>query len=239
MNTFGEEFLADLETCVKTAGETRGKVLETWDPSQIAAPERHVACGVAHGLTHESIAYMLSRRNPALDRIASMLDLHLRTVHCVAATASAAAPIDVEKEQVWLFGWAWFDAYYEFLTDSLTLRSEFYKEHHTRFLALLERMLTFDPVARPRFRDILAEWIPHHDLLKSHQSDASATDADDDESVIATAIPATAVTATAASSSATAIPVTANEPRQPRRRFVLTAVVDPYGRRKTRKVHHS
>lgn len=236
MNTFGEEFLAELESCVRSAGDARAAVLETWDPSRVAAPERHVACGTAHGLTHESIAYMLSRRNPALDRIGSMLDLHIRTVHCVAA--AAAGPIDAEKEQVWLFGWAWFNAYYEFLTDSLTLRSEFYREHHTRFLALLERMLAFDPATRPRFRDVLAEWVPYHDLLKSPQSDASvdASASDDDASAAAATATATATVVSSVTAAATA---TATAPRQPRRRFVLTAVVDPDGRRKTRKAHHS
>jgi hypothetical protein len=224
MDKFGEEFLSDLETF--TASPTPLiKPMEAWTPRKGAPPERHLSLGLALGLPIEAISYQL-QQNEFFDKISSTLQVHLSTAVLVAIRD---APLLETKEQVWMFGLRWFNKYYERLLDSSTLRSEFYRRDHGKFLDLLKKMLNPNPAHRISFRDALLAWYPLSDVLKREYP---TEDDDDDESIG----PASQTAAPAPVSPPAALaPAASQTSGGGKRRLVLAGFHDPSGRNRTRR----
>ena len=153
MNSFHEDFTKDLRLCA--GARYHSAPLDHWDPLEVAAPERHLSLGTD---SWEERVSALENQNPAFAKIESMLHLYFKGDDSQELQLDDAH-IDEEKEQVWLFGYSWFSAYYEFLMDTRSTRTEFYKKYHEAFLALMRRCLRMQPAARPAFRDIAALWL--------------------------------------------------------------------------------
>ena len=156
--TFHKEFTNDLESFVKYPIQI--PCLNEWNPERIASPERHLSLGKGVDLTIDAQIYTLEKDNVAFDTIASLLRIYLdrsilRNLH----------GIDPVKEQIWLFAYKWFSAYYALLTEPDILKSEFYKSHHDEFLSLMGKMLHLRPSARISFSSALQLWDPSNPLL--------------------------------------------------------------------------
>ena len=230
MNTFAEDFTRALEECVSKVSADF-PVLTSWSPAKIAPPEVHLALGMKINVPIEAISYQL-KRNDTYKQIMEMLGI------CVSETVLRNILLvskDHEKIQVWLFGRWWFSTYCEYLMNPATLRSQFYKEDHDRFLSLLRNMLEMQPSTRINFKTALAAWYPDSDLLKTEdQSD------DDDESDAEDVPPPVAPPQVAAPPSVgvkTAEPSPAGGRAAPR--LVLKGRGDPAARNKTRRNHCS
>lgn len=232
MNTFTEDFTRALEECVsKTA--TEFPVLTNWSPSKIAPPEVHLALGMKINVPIEAISYQL-KRNDTYKQIMEMLGI------CVSETVLKNILLvskNAEKIQVWLFARWWFSTYCEYLLNPSTLRSQFYKEDHDRFMSLLRNMLEMNPSLRIDFVTALAAWYPDSDLLKKEdQSD------DDDESDDETT-PPPANAAIVEPPPLVSAPLTVSDEKPPAvsqpqttaTRLVLKGRGDPAARNKTRR----
>jgi hypothetical protein len=157
--TFAEDFTRDLESFVKNPIQI--EPITSWNPRKPAAPERHMANGKAANIVFETQVYMLEEQNHAFSTIESMLRIFVSAKQL----QSLPAP-DVVKEQVWLFAYKWFSAYYDLLTEPGILQSRFYKTEHDRFLALLGTLLLVNPGKRSTFINALRIWCPGSPLLK-------------------------------------------------------------------------
>jgi len=153
MNSFHEDFTKDVRLCA--CARYHSTPLDHWDPLEVAAPERHLSLGTD---SWEERVSALENQNPAFAKIESMLHLYFKGDDSQELQLDNAQ-IDEEKEQVWLFGYSWFSLYYEFLMDTRSTRTEFYKKYHEAFLALMRRCLRMQPAARPAFRDIATLWL--------------------------------------------------------------------------------
>lgn len=156
--TFHKEFTNDLESFVKHPIQI--PCLNEWNPERIASPERHLSLGKGVDLTIDAQIYTLEKDNVAFDTIASLLRIYLDR-----AILRNLQGIDPVKEQIWLFAYKWFSAYYALLTEPDILKSEFYKNHHDDFLSLLGKMLHLRPSARISFSSALQLWDPSNPLL--------------------------------------------------------------------------
>jgi len=250
METFASEFLADLEERVtKPICEIP---LDVWNPRKIAAPERHFVNGQKSGITLDMQIYLLETENAAFDDIESLCRVFFHPLQYQQQSAAALHPV---KEQVWLFGYECLAKYLQLLANPHIMRSDFYRKDHDRFLALLTRMVQFQPKARITFLEALRIWDPTHALVKV-PCDASASLAP----VSASPAPVSASLAPAVSASASPVPAspaslaladgpsttaqqptteTAVRPHPPFRRLILTRHFDPVGRTKTRKNPHN
>lgn len=233
INTFGSEFLADLEAHV--VSPIKHTVLESWDPRCVAAPERHASLGKVTGISADNQLYVLEQQNHAFEVIESMLR-HFLTPKLY----SSYATIDPVKEQVWLFGQKWLDIYYGLLGHPMILKSEFYKKEHERFLDLLRQMLHPLPAQRLRFLDVLRVWDPTNQFLKP------ATYADELFAAATAPAVAASVEATATANPSTSVPSVADpstaHPQQPpptRHRLVLAPRGGHEVHNKTRKNQRS
>lgn len=153
METFEADFRIELEAHVEKRAPSH-PIQKAWNPLGVAAPERHLACAAPLGLPFEAVCYQLVR-NEAFQQLSSMLHLEF------GATALQGVVVeDFEKEQVWLFGYRWFSIYYEELLNVATLRSEFYRKHHSAFLDLLRHACEPVPAKRPTFQELLEIFDP-------------------------------------------------------------------------------
>lgn len=176
MNTFAEDFTRALEECANKAS-VEFPVLTNWSPAKIAPPEIHLALGMKINVPIEAISYQL-KRNDTYKQIMEMLGIGvsetvLRNILLVSK--------DHEKIQVWLFARWWFSTYCEYLMNPSTVRSQFYKEDHDRFLSLLRNMLEMQPSSRINFKTALAAWYPDSDLLKTEDQSEDDDESDEDE----------------------------------------------------------
>jgi hypothetical protein len=224
MNTFERDFTQELEKCVRN-GTADLPIVTSWNPGRVAPPEIHVSRGLAVQAPIESIHYQL-RRSETFIRIGNVLGL---TLSESLLTTISKQPIDTEKAQVWMFARWWFNSYAEYLLDSLTQRSSFYKERHDEFLTLMRHMLEFQAPRRLTFKAALAAWFPESDLFtKEAQSE------DDDESETEDAPPPAAAVAVATAPSPPAVAAAAPTP-QAVRRLVLKGWGGSAARNRTRK----
>lgn len=244
MNTFSEEFLKDLETFTQSSVPLI-KTLQAWNPRKGAPPERHLALGLAQGLPLEAISYQL-QQNEFFDKIGTTLQIHVSTA---GLKEIQGAPLLEAKEQVWLFGLRWFNKYYEHLLDASTLKTEFYRRDHARFLQLLKKLLDPHPGRRISFREALHVWYPLSAIFKteSQTEDGAASDGDEDRPSVVAPLPLpqpfppapTPPSALAHSTNAVVVSVGESHPPQAtgggRRRLVLVGFDDPAARSKTRK----
>lgn len=242
METFASEFLADLEERVtKPICEIP---LDVWNPRKIAAPERHFVNGQKSGIAIDTQIYLLETENAAFDDIESLCRVFFHPVQYQQQSAAALHPV---KEQVWLFGYEWLAKYLQLLANPHIMRSDFYRKDHDRFIALLTRMVQFQPKARITFLEALRIWDPTHALVKMPcDASASLVPAALAEPVSASSAPAapavSAAPVTADGPSTTAqqpTTETAVRPHPPSRRLILTRHFDPVGRTKTRKNPHN
>jgi len=157
--TFADEFTIDLESFVKNPIQI--VPLSTWSPRKPAAPERHAYLGQLASVAIETQIYMLEEQNHAFNTIESMLRIFLS-----AKQYQTLLSPDVVKEQVWLFAYKWFSAYYDLLTEPGILTSSFYKKEHDRFLSLLGSMLVVNPGKRATFLSALRTWFPESELVR-------------------------------------------------------------------------
>lgn len=226
--TFGDDFTKDLESFVKNPIQM--EPLMAWNPRKPAAPERHMLLGKAANIALDTQIYMLEEQNHAFNTIESML----RIFTSAKQLQSLPAP-DVVKEQVWLFAYKWFSAYYDLLTEPGVLQSAFYKKEHDRFLALVGSMLLVNPGKRATFISALRAWYPMSTLLQIHD-DVSESDAPLSSSVLPTvsAVPSEPAVSHSPVSVSSASSAEVKKPR-----LVLVPPRDPEGRNKTRKVHRS
>jgi hypothetical protein len=250
MNSFSEEFLTDLEMFTQSSAPLI-KTLQTWTPRKGAPPERHLALGLAQGLPLEAISYQL-QQNEFFDKIGTTLQIHVSTA---GLKEIQGAPLLETKEQVWLFGLRWFNKYYEYLLDAATLKTEFYRRDHVRFLQLLKKLLDPHPGRRISFREALHVWYPLSAVLKteSQTEDDAASDGDDRPPAsqpvaksggplpLPQPSPPAQIPQSAPTHSTNAVVVSVGESHPPqataggRRRLVLVGFGDPAARSKTRK----
>ena len=248
MNTFSEEFLKDLEMFTQSS-EPLIKTLQTWSPRKGAPPERHLALGLAQGLPLEAISYQL-QQNEFFDKIGTTLQIHVSTA---GLKEIQGAPLLETKEQVWLFGLRWFNKYYEHLLDAATLKTEFYRRDHVRFLQLLKKLLDPHPGRRISFREALNVWYPLSTIFKteSQTEDDAASDADEarppasvkrgEPLPLPQPSPQAPIPPSAPAHSTNAVVASVGESHPPqatgggRRRLVLVGFDDPAARSKTRK----
>ncbi len=248
MNTLSEDFTKDLEL-FNMSSTPLIKVLAVWNPRKAAPPERHLALGLAQGLPLEAISYQL-QQNEFFDKIGTTLQIHVSTA---GLKDVQGAPLLEAKEQVWLFGLRWFNKYYEYLLDSSTLKTEFYRRDHNRFLQLMKKLLDPHPGRRISFREALIMWYPLSAVLKTESliedDDVSAHCVADESHQTASASNAVHVAPLPPPQPSlpppTPRPVQAPIPPSPlqpeqssaggRRRLVLVGFHDPAGRNKTRR----
>jgi len=238
METFASEFLADLEK--RVTNPICEIPLDVWNPRKIAAPERHFVNGQKSGIAIDTQIYLLETENAAFDDIESLCRVFFHPVQYQQQSGAALHPV---KEQVWLFGYEWLAKYLQLLANPHIMRSDFYRKDHDRFLALLTRMVQFQPKARITFLEALRIWDPTHALVKV-PCDASDSPA---ETVSASPAPVTAVSVSASHALADGPSTTAQQPttetaarpHPPSRRLILTRHFDPVGRTKTRKNPHN
>ena len=165
---FEQDFTKDLESFVKKEAEWIFP-LTTWAPRKVAAPERHRMLGQAAGVSIQTQLHLLDTQNPAFEMMESMLRLYMNPVEYSLLVGQKGEEIDLEKEQVWLFAMRWLTHYYECLTEPLVIRTDFYKQSHTKFLSLMRSMLQYSPGRRLSFADALMTWNP----TKTEESPAS------------------------------------------------------------------
>jgi serine/threonine protein kinase len=140
-----EDFTKDLLETSKTLFHELP--LDSWNPQEVAAPERHLS--LRKDPLPQAIA-LLDQLNPAFARIEHMMRIYF------APTTELA--LENEKEQVWLFGYSWFSAYYDMLMEGAVLQTEFYRKYHDVLFELLRKCLQVDPVERPTFQSLLKVW---------------------------------------------------------------------------------
>jgi len=140
-----EDFTKDLLETSKTLFHELP--LDSWNPQEVAAPERHLS--LRKDPLPQAIA-LLDQLNPAFARIEHMMRIYF------APTAELA--LENEKEQVWLFGYSWFSAYYDMLMEGAVLQTEFYRKYHDVLFELLRKCLQVDPGERPTFQSLLKAW---------------------------------------------------------------------------------
>jgi len=236
--TFGDDFTKDLESFVKNPVQV--EPLSAWNPRKPAAPERHMVLGKAANIALDTQIYMLEEQNHAFNTIESMLRIF------TSAKQLQSLPVpDVVKEQVWLFAYKWFSAYYDLLTEPGVLQSSFYKKDHDRFLALVGSMLLVNPGKRATFISALRAWYPMSTLLQVHD-DVSEIDQELTvpspspvvllESVVShSPLPVSSLASAPAPAPAPA--ASSAEVKKPR--LVLLPPHNPEGRNKTRKGHRN
>lgn len=140
-----EDFTKDLLETSKTLFHELP--LDSWNPQEVAAPERHLS--LRKDPLPQAIA-LLDQLNPAFARIE-----HMMRIYFAPPTELA---LENEKEQVWLFGYSWFSAYYDMLMEGAILQTEFYRKYHDVLFELLRKCLQVDPVERPTFQSLLKMW---------------------------------------------------------------------------------
>ena len=158
MDTFEDDFLIEVEAHVEKRAPAH-PIQKVWNPLGVAAPERHLVCAVPLGLPYEAICYQLIRNEP-FQQLASILHLEFDRTTLRDCMEMVDDEENREKEQVWLFGYRWFSIYYEELLNVATLRSEFYRKHHSEFMDLLRRACEPSPAKRPTFQQLLEAWRP-------------------------------------------------------------------------------
>jgi hypothetical protein len=154
---FESEFLHNLESFVRNPIQI--EPVESWDPRQTAAPERHYMLGLVAHKSVDSQVYML-RDNYAFQDIESILHISFHAVDYAECTV-----VHPVKEQVWLFGYTWLEKYLAFLAKPGAMKKEFYRRHNDRFLEVLGGFLVYNPTERMSFYDALRFWNPQHILL--------------------------------------------------------------------------
>jgi hypothetical protein len=155
LHTFEHDFTKDLESFVKKDAEWIFP-LKTWAPRKIAAPERHRILGQEASVSVQTQIHLLDTQNPAFELMESMLRLYMNPVEY----SQLSGIIDFDKEQVWLFAIRWLTHYYECLMEPLVIRTEFYKQSHAKFLALMRSMLQYSPGRRISFEEAHNIWTP-------------------------------------------------------------------------------
>ena len=214
--TFAEDFTIDLEYFVKKPVQI--EPITIWTPRKPAAPERHAQLGKSANVAIDTQIYMLEEQNHAFNTIESMIRIFLS-----AKQYQMLPPPDVVKEQVWLFAYKWFSAYYDLLTEPGILQSSFYKKEHDRFLALLGSMLVVQPGKRATFIQALRVWHPESKLLIDESSGSFASAAEDVAAAPSVVSPPSA-------------PVVLSSPVESKKtRLVLKQPLDSEARNKTRK----
>jgi len=152
MDTFYEDFTNALRSCVSS--RFYASPLDKWSPHETAAPERHKMLSEAMSdESWEDDASALDHQNAAFGLLESML-------HVFFAPFDVADEVDDEKEQVWLFAHHWLSVYYEFLMDTRAVSTNFYKQHHARFLEILRHSLCVSAARRYTFRELALDWNP-------------------------------------------------------------------------------
>jgi hypothetical protein len=149
MDSLYEDFTNDLLETSKTLFHELP--LDSWNPQEVAAPERHLS------LRKDPLAQcvaVLDQLNPAFARIEHMMRIYF--------SPTTELAIHTEKEQVWLFGYSWFSAYYDLLMEGSILQSDFYRKYHDILFELLRKCLQVDPVDRPSFASLLKLWPGTH-----------------------------------------------------------------------------
>ena len=159
LHGFEQDFTKDLESFVKKEAEWIVP-LRSWAPRKVAAPERHRQLGLLAGVSIQTQLHLLDTQNPAFELMESMLRLYMNPVEYSLLGSQKDGELDLEKEQVWLFAIRWLTHYYECLTEPLVIRTDFYKQSHTKFLSLMRSMLQYSPGRRLSFTDALASWNP-------------------------------------------------------------------------------
>jgi hypothetical protein len=245
-NDFECDFVQDLESFVQNPIQI--EPLDTWDPRNIAAPERHYMLGKAAHKSLDSQIYML-RDNCAFQDIESILHMSFNSIEY-----SECTDVHPIKEQVWLFGYKWLEHYLKFLAIPGSMRKEFYRRHNDRFLEIIACFLSYNPHERISFYDALRMWNPRHPFLSTPGKKLN----DAAPSVVSTA----AVEPPAATTAATNVATGASDHSSPdppsestpasvsdgvhhpaasagRRRLNLVRLYDSVGRTKTRKACNS
>ncbi len=223
-----EDFTRHLVECFHTKSSGR-TVISSWEPDAIAAPERHVQCGLHVGLLYDKLHELLMKSNRAFDTIESMLNISFTKAHI--KSLHGCELID-EKEHVWLFAYKWLTKYYDFLMEPDVLHSPFYRQDHTRFIELLTKMCAVLPEKRLSFLDAMRLWCPGH--AASESSEDSNDDASDDASQ--NDVKPVAESPWTDGLSKNLLPSSSDAVR---RRLVLKGFRGPQGRNKTRKSSRS
>ena len=210
MDTFYEDFTNALRSCVSS--RVYASPLDKWSPHETAAPERHKMLSDAMSdESWEDDASTLDHQNTAFGLLESMLRIFF-------APFDVSDDIDDEKEQVWLFAYHWLSVYYEFLMDTRAVSTDFYKQHHARFLEVLRHSLCVSVASRYTFQELALDWNPS--LVPAS----------------ATAVPVAATAVSAAVSATVVPPVVPPVVPAPPKRLVLQG---PRGHNRTRKNLHS
>ena len=208
---------------VKLAG-IRGEMLlpEHLDATRILPPEILLAAAKRDGISFSTAYNALEGDNYAMDFHPSVLE----GVHYTRPVLEHVWKTDSvgdagQKADVWMAGQALFSLYWDMLAAvPQSANSEFYKQYHDRFMALMGRMLAVHPMDRPTAEEAMGYWNPRLRV------DSTVSVSDDDETDVPADVSA------AASPSVTAAP-------QRKPRLALTGWRGRAVRNKTRRSPHS
>ena len=168
MDTFYDDFTSSLRSCAASRFYT--SPLDRWSPQEIAAPERHRWLSEEKGDDEkwDDDAGTLDHQNAAFGLLESMLHIYFDPAEVEPLEGAETS----EKEQVWLFAHHWLSLYYNFLLDTRAIHTEFYKQYHERFLAVLRKCLAVSSSTRFAFHDLVAEWKPSLETPRVGPTDA-------------------------------------------------------------------
>jgi hypothetical protein len=228
-----EDFTRQLIECLNTkqCGRT---IISSWEPDAIAAPERHIQCGIQNGYSDDKMYDSIMKSNQAFDTIESMLNILFTKSHLKSLRECT---MHDEKEHVWLFAYKWLTKYYDFLMEPDVLHSPFYRQDHDRFIELLTKMCAVLPEKRITFLDAARLWSPGALTSSNDTHDESQDETKpDDESVDAADAPCVVASPVTDGPSMNHPP---SSDSSVRRRLVLKGFHGHQGRSKTRKSSRS
>lgn len=207
-------------------------IVKKWDPRAVGAPERHALNGWRTGMPHTLVEQLLQGQNKAFVLVEMHLDIPFGVLNYNG--------MNEEKEQVWLFGYRWLQAFEELMVSAYSQRMRVDDVDQEPFLVAMRAACSWRVSSRPTF-DQLCALFDGARAAASAAASASAAAAPPAEETGTTPSPSDLPVASAPESvapPAAPLPVAAatSAPQAAKsRRLVLSGSILPVGRNKTRK----